>query len=322
MLAGPPADRVVQRVGRKRGKDVVEGGGRGRGIDLLRLAPERTHRLELLLVEAPGELGKGGHPAVAGKPRRNRHRQHARQQVAPALPVAELGHLAQELEQAAQPRRRQRLGARPAVPLGRRLDPAQGLGGIVTKFVHEDLLRLAVVMPARRAAGLAAIAAGQAQRAPVRRPITGPREAPDIYKTFRQMNRIAVNRPHVPGQAPQTQPQHPRRQIRNRTRRQNDKANLLRDQVKPPELLLRAPADPAVARRQLERTRLPANQRKPGRAQRRNMTQTLAEQTVKRQVVMRRNQLVPATAFLGAPRRTHRHRAKIDPPDPVSAAFP
>ena len=66
MLAGPLADGVVQGLGRQRGEEVVEGGDRGRGVALPALAPERAHRLELLLGEQSGELSERGHPTVAG----------------------------------------------------------------------------------------------------------------------------------------------------------------------------------------------------------------------------------------------------------------
>ena len=79
-----------------------------------------------------------------------------------------------------------------------------------------------------------------------------------------------------------------------------------------PELLLRAPAEPAVARGQLERARLPADEREPGRAHERNVAQAFAEHAMKRQVVMARHQPVPAPVFLSAPGRTHRDRAQIN----------
>ena len=60
MLAGPLANRVVQGLWRQGG---VEGGDRGRGVALFGRAPERTHRLELLLGEQGGELGERVDPA-------------------------------------------------------------------------------------------------------------------------------------------------------------------------------------------------------------------------------------------------------------------
>ena len=106
MLAGPLTDGVVQGLGRQRGEDVVEGGDCGRGVALLARAPERTHCLELLLGEQGGELGERVHPSVAGQTGRDGESQNGVQRVALAPVMAALGHLAQTLEQAAQPRRR------------------------------------------------------------------------------------------------------------------------------------------------------------------------------------------------------------------------
>ena len=100
--------------------------------------------------------------------------------------------------------------------------------------------------------------------------------------------------------------------VRHRARRQDDKARVVGDQMQAPELLLRAPAEPAVARGQLERARLPADEREPGRAHERNVAQAFAEHAMKRQVVMARHQPVPAPVFLSAPGRTHRDRAQIN----------
>ena len=58
------------------------------------------------------------------------------------------------------------------------------------------------------------------------------------------------------------------------------KARLPGDQVKAAKPPLRAPADPVVARRQLERAGLPADRRKPGRARRRDTTRALAGQAL------------------------------------------
>ena len=61
-----------------------------------------------------------------------------------------------------------------------------------------------------------------------------------------------------------------------------------------PELLLRRPADPAVARAQLERAGLPADQREPSLAVDRDMAKSLADDAVERQVVVLLHQPVPA----------------------------
>ena len=291
---------------------LLEGGDRGRGVALPGGAQERAHGLELVLAEQAGELGKGGDPAVAGQTGRDGERQHGVQRVAFAPGAAALRHLAEAFEQTAQTRRGHGLGSGLAVPLGRRLGLAQRFGSIGGEFKHEDLLGLTVMAPARRATGLPGIATGEAQRAPVRRAVAGPGKARRINERLCQKHRIAVQFPHVARQPAQAQPQDPRGQIGHRARRQDDKARVVGNQMQAPELLLRAPADPVVARGQFERTRLPADERKPSRAQCRDMAQALAEHAMKRKVVMAHHQPVPATVFLRTPSRTHRHRAQIN----------
>ena len=290
----------------------MEGGDCGRGVALLARAPERTHCLELLLGEQGGELGERVHPSVAGQTGRDGESQNGVQRVALAPVMAVLGHLAQTLEQAAQPRRRHWLGVLLSVPVCRHLGPAQRLGGGVGQFEHEDLLGLAVVAPARRASGLAGKAAGQPQRAPVRRAVAGPDKARDIHERLRQKDGISMHRLDVLRQPPQAQPQHPRGQVAHPARRQDDKARVVGDQMQAPELLLRRPADPAIACGQLERAGLPADQCEPGLAVHRDMAQAFADDAVKRQVVVLRHQPVPAPVLLRAPGRAHRDRAQIN----------
>ena len=169
-----------------------------------------------------------------------------------------------------------------SVPVCRHLGPAQRLGGGVGQFEHEDLLGLAVVAPARRASGLAGKAAGQPQRAPVRRAVAGPDKARDIHERLRQKDGISMHRLDVLRQPPQAQPQHPRGQVVHPARRQDDKARVVGDQMQAPELLLRRPADPAIACGQLERAGLPADQCEPGLAVHRDMAQAFADDAVKR----------------------------------------
>ena len=76
-----------------------------------------------------------------------------------------------------------------AVPVCRRLGPAQRLGGAFSQFEYKDLLGLAVVAPARRAPGLAGIATGQAQRAPVRRAVAGPGKLRGVDEGLGQQGR-------------------------------------------------------------------------------------------------------------------------------------
>ena len=62
VLAGPPADCVVEGLGRKRREDVVEGGDRGRGVALPGGAQERAHGLELVLAEQAANWAKAVTP--------------------------------------------------------------------------------------------------------------------------------------------------------------------------------------------------------------------------------------------------------------------
>ena len=194
----------------------------------------------------------------------------------------------------------------------RYLDPAQRLCGAIGQFEHEDLLGLAVMAPARRAAGLAGEAAREAQRAPVRRAVTGACEARDIHERLCQKSRISVHRLAVLRQPSQAQPQNPRGQVGYSLRRQDDEARVVGDQMKALELLLRRPADPAVARGQLERARLPAEQCEPTLAMHRDMAQPLADDTVEPQVVVLGHQPVPAPVLLRPPGRAHRDPAQIN----------
>ncbi len=312
MLAGPLANRVVQGLWRQGGEDVVEGGDRGRGVALLGGAPEGAHRLELLLGEQGGELGECVHPPVAGKPGGNGKGQNGVERIALAPGMAVLRHLAQTLEEAAQPGRGHRLGVLLGTPVCRHLNRAQRLGGAVCQFEHEDLLGLAVVTPARRPSGLAGKAARQPERAPVGRAVAGAGETRDVHKGLGQKSRISVRRLHVLRQPPQAQPQHPRGQVGHPLRRQDDEARVVGDQMQAPELLLGRPPDPAIARAQLERAGLPADQCEPDLAMHRDMAQALADDAVERQVVVLLDQPVPAPVLARAPGRAHPDRAQIN----------
>ena len=121
------------------------------------------------------------------------------------------------------------------------------------------------------------------------------------------MHRLDVLR-----QPSQAQPQNPRGQVGYSLRRQDDEARVVGDQMKALELLLRRPADPAVARGQLERARLPAEQCEPTLAMHRDMAQPLADDTVEPQVVVLGHQPVPAPVLLRPPGRAHRDPAQIN----------
>ena len=119
-----------------------------------------------------------------------------------------------------------------------------------------------------------------------------------------------MHRLDVLAQPPQARPQHPRGQVGHP--RQEDEARVVRDQMQARELLLGRPADPAVARGQLERARLPANQGEPGLAMNRDMAKPLADHTMEPQVVVLLHQPVPASVLLRAPGRAHRDRTQIN----------
>ncbi len=79
-----------------------------------------------------------------------------------------------------------------------------------------------------------------------------------------------------------------------------------------PELLLLRPPDPAVARGELERARLPADQREPGLDVQRDMARALADDAVEPQAMMLLDQAVPEPVLTPATGRAHRDRAQVD----------
>ncbi len=86
---------------------------------------------------------------------------------------------------------------------------AQGRAGVGLQFEHENLLGLAVMEPGRRRTRLARIAAGHAQRAPVRGPVASPGKAGRVHERFRDQHGVSVRRQHVVRQPPQAQAEHP-----------------------------------------------------------------------------------------------------------------
>ena len=112
---------------------------------------------------------------------------------------------------------------------------------------------------------------------------------------------MAVPRQHVGGEPAQGQARHPRGQVLAALAdRQDDEAGVQRDQVQAAQLLLRRPADPAVAHADLEGPGLPAEQGRPGAVQGGHMAQGAAEQAAEGQVVTGGCQAVPAPV-LGSP---------------------
>ena len=302
-LACPRAQRPVQRVGRQRRQDVVEGGGRRRGVAPPARAEERARRLQLLLVHPRRELPERGHPPVARQPRGDHDRRVAGQPVAPPARLAEVRHVLQERMQAAQLGRRRRQRPGPGPPVPGQLRAAQRRRRVLLHLVHVHLLRPTVLPPARRPARFPRIAARAPQRHPVRRPVAGAGEPRRVHERLRQQHRVPVRVPHVPRQPAQAQPERPRRQVRNPALLQHREAGVVRDQVQPRELLLARPADPRVADSHLEGPRLPAQQRQPGLPPHRHVPQRLAEQAAEGQVVVLRHQRVPAPPLLDAAHR-------------------
>ena len=232
---------------RQRGEDVVEGGDCGRGVALLARAPQRTHCLELLLGEQGGELGERVHTSVAGQTGSDGDRQNGVQRVALAPVTAALGHLAQTLEQAAQPRRRHWLGVLLSVPVCRHLGPAQRLGGGVGQFEHEDLPwagRGGASAPSLRARGQsrgsapasASSTRGSRSRQSARHPRTSPPERTG-YPCTAWMSCDSRRR-----LSPSTR----EAKLCTRPGVRMTKRELLAIRCRRPELLLRRPADPAI----------------------------------------------------------------------------
>ncbi len=166
--------------------------------------------------------------------------------------------------------------------------------------------------PERRTAGLAREAARQSQRAPVRRAVAGTREPRHVDERLREEGRVPVHGLNAGGQPPKAQPQHAGRQVRHPFRGEDDETGVVAEQVQAPELLLLRPSDPADARGQLERARLPSDQRQLGLAVQRDIAQALADDAVEPQVVMLLHKTVPEPVLAATARRPHRDSALVD----------
>ena len=116
-----------------------------------------------------------------------------------------------------------------------------------------------------------------------------------------------MSRPHVLRQAAQAKRKDPRGQVgKPAPLREHHETAVVGDQRQPRELLLRRPANPRIARPDLERPRRPAPKRKPPLALHRDMAQRSAEQAMKRKRVMLRNQRVPTPLLRNTEHRTDR----------------
>ena len=174
------------------------------------------------------------------------------------------------------------------------------LPGIGMKWNDEDLLGLAMMVPARRGARPAGKAAGQAQRSPVRCPVAGASEPRDVDEGLGQVYRVAMHLLHVGRKPPEAECQHPGGKVAGTVPAQEDIAGVIGHQMQAGELLLGRPADPAVAHPDLEGTDLPVDQRQPAIIMDGDMVQRLAEETAPGQVVMLPDQCIPACLLVHA----------------------
>jgi len=93
-------------------------------------------------------------------------------------------------------------------------------------------------------------AARQFQGAPVRGAVAGAREPRDVDERLSEEDRVPMRRGHIRGQPPQAGPERAGGQVRHAPVGQDSETGIVADQVQPPELPVRRPADPAVAHRQ------------------------------------------------------------------------
>ena len=308
----------VQRIGVQFREDAVDAGLRRRHQPLGERTAERAHRGELALGKPGGELRDRGDAPGAGELGRHGDRQHGRQPVPDAARRAVLGHLAQEVVQAAQPVLGGRLGtAAPGAPRRRLVESGKRRPRVARQRPREHPLRRPVRRPAAADAG---VAPRLAQRGPVRRQVARALEPRRVHEGLRDQHRMAARRFHVRRQPAQRQRQHSRRQVAAMQPRQDQEARVVRHQMQPPELLLRRPADPGVPRLHLERTPRPPDQRHPTPVRRlRDVPQPAAEQAPESQVVVRVHQTVPLRPLRSAPDAP---TPPTTPPCSLSAACP
>ena len=156
---------------------------------------------------------------------------------------------------------------------------------------------------------MACEALGAAHPQPVRGVVGTAVETRRVHEGLGQLQRMPMRRLPVRAQAPQAAPQHPRGQVPGPRRyRQDQKPRVVADQVQAPELHRPVPAQPAIPRCALERSRLPAQQRQPVPAPHRDVTQPAARELPKPQVVVPRHEIVPSSALVRA-RQPHFHLA-------------
>ena len=112
---------------------------------------------------------------------------------------------------------------------------------------------------------------------------------------------MAEGRLPVGAEAPQIGRHHRGGQVRDRPRPgQHQQAGVVGNQPQPRELLLRAPADPAVARTALEGARLPTDQGQPTLLVFGHIAQTATGKLLEPQIVTLGHGGIPAAALIGA----------------------
>ena len=191
--------------------------------------------------------------------------------------------------------------------------------GFPARFPDRDAagpyhLRLAVLAPA--APRNPRIAERRADLAPVRGPVARTAEPGRVDERLGQQHWVAGLRFHVPRQSTQRQAEDPRREIRHATARQHQKPRVVRDQPHTMQLLLARPADQTVAHADLERTRMPAQQRQPRPVrQLRHLADTATDQTTEPKIVVTGHQHILASGLGSTRHHTHRHLRPTPPPD-------
>ena len=293
---GPTPQHLGQGVGVDVGEHPAQRGVRRCDpTPRLGVAP-RPQRAQLLLTQVPGEALRRRRPQHPCQARERTHRQHRRELVLHALAPTTIGHLGEQRAQllARVPHRRR--PARPLLALGR---VGQALARIGAQRAHEHLLGHAVRVD------IATVVTRESLRAPHPHPVRGvvgaAMETRRIHERLRQLQRMSVPRLPIRAHTPKTAPQHPRRQVRNPLRLgQNQKPRVVPNQMQAPKLHRPMPAHPPLARRALERPRLPTQQRQPLPAPHRDVAQSPARKLAKPQVVVLVHQRIPAPPLIGA----------------------
>ena len=278
----------------------MQGGSRRRVVATgPRVAPS-AEGAQLLLVQSAGIAPSGVDAAVAGQTRQFPDRQQGRQLELAALGSAVIRDGGELLQQRRQRDRLRRDRIRALwLPAEARLSSAQAFSGPSPEGIDVHLLEVAVGL------GVAAVAAREPAGAPDRPPVSGriqgAGEPLGVDEGLGQLQRMAEGRLPVGAEAPQIGRHHRGGQVRDRPRRgQHQQAGVVGNQPQPRELLLRAPADPAVARTALEGARLPTDQGQPTLLVFGHIAQTATGKLLEPQIVTLGHGGIPAAALIGA----------------------